>query len=105
MTVELNEENFEVEVTKSKLPVLVDFWAPWCGPCTTLEPVIDLIAKDATDFKVARLNVMAQRKVAQQYSVSNVPTLMTFHKGQVVETLVGEQSKEELEAMIARAAN
>ncbi len=103
MIVELNEENFEEEVTKSKMPVLLDFWAPWVAACTSLEPVITNLGSEADHFKVARINVMAQRKIAQKFSVSNVPTLVTVNKGQVVETVVGELSKEDLEAMVARA--
>lgn len=90
----LTAENFEQEVLKSNVPVLVDFWAPWCMPCRMLAPTIDDIAKDATDFKVGKVNVDEQGELAQRYGIMSIPTLIVFRNGEAAQQTMGVQSKQ-----------
>lgn len=94
---ELTDKNFESEVLGSNLPVLVDFWAPWCGPCQMIGPVIEELAKEYKEkIKVGKLNVDKSPKMAQKYGVMSIPTLILFRGGKEVKRLVGLQSKENL---------
>jgi thioredoxin 1 len=93
-------ENFEQEVLKSDIPVLVDFWAPWCMPCRMLSPVIDDIAKDATNFKVGKINVDEQGELAQQYGIMSIPTLIIFRDGKVANQTMGVQPKQAILEML-----
>ena len=95
---DLNAENFQNEVIQSDLPVLVDFWAPWCGPCKMMSPIIDEVAK-ALDgkVKVAKVNVDDNQALAQQHSILSIPTFMVFKGGQVVEQFSGAMTKEALQ--------
>lgn len=94
----LNDQNFEAEVLKSKVPVLVDFWAPWCGPCKMMGPIVEEVAKDfeGKSVKVAKLNVDEGTATAEKYNVMSIPTFKIFKDGQVVDEFVGVQSKEEI---------
>ncbi len=86
----LTKENFETEVLKSDIPVLVDFWATWCGPCMMLSPVIEEIAHEFEGkIKVGKVNVDEQNALAMEYKVASIPTLMLFKDGQLVKTSVG----------------
>lgn len=96
----LTAENFEQEVLKSDIPVLVDFWAPWCMPCRMLSPVIDDIAKDATNFKVGKINVDEQGELAQQYGIMSIPTLIIFRDGKVSNQTMGVQPKQAILEML-----
>lgn len=94
--IHLTEENFEQEVLKSEIPVLVDFWAPWCGPCKMLSPTIDEIAGEVTDVKICKVNIDEEDTVAFRYRVLSIPTLILFKDGQVAATSVGVKTKSEV---------
>ena len=93
----VTDNNFEQEVIKSELPVLVDFWAPWCGPCKAVSPVIDDLSKEFEGrLKVVKLNTDDNPKTAQAYSIKGIPSLFLFKGGQVVEQVVGAVPKSTL---------
>ena len=90
-------DNFEEEVLKSELPVMVDFWAEWCGPCRALAPTVDAIAQEyAGKLKVCKLDVQAEASVASKYGVSSIPTLLVFKGGELAERMVGMQPKQNI---------
>lgn len=95
-----NKNNFEEEVLKSDKPVLVDFWASWCGPCRMFAPIIDTVAEEYPDeVKVGKINVDEENELAQQYRVASIPTLIMFQNGEAVKRSVGVISKEDIVAM------
>lgn len=97
MSLQITESNFEQEVLQSSVPVLVDFWATWCGPCRMIAPIIDQIAQEtAGSFKIAKADVDACPKLAATYNVRSIPTLLFFKNGQVVDTIVGATSKDNI---------
>ncbi len=97
MAIDLNEENFASEVLSSALPVLVDFWAPWCGPCRMLGPVVEELAQEkAGVLKVGKVNVDEVPGIASRYGIMAIPTLVLFKDGNEVARLVGVLSKEKL---------
>jgi thioredoxin 1 len=102
--VEIEEAKFDELVLKAKLPVLVDFWAPWCGPCRMVAPVVEELAQDF-DGKVSfvKLNVDNSPKVASQYGIMSIPTLMLFKAGKPVDTIVGFRPKAELKKSLDAA--
>lgn len=101
----LNSGNFETEVLKAAKPVLVDFWAAWCGPCKMLGPIVDAVAEENTDkIVVGKVNVDENRELAIQYGIRGVPTLIFFKDGQEVKRVVGVQSKAQLQKLIDEVA-
>jgi thioredoxin 1 len=93
----INQENFETKVTQSSAPVLLDFWAAWCGPCTMLSPVVEELAQEHPEISFAKVNVDEVPELAQRYQISAIPTLLLFKDGQPVDMSVGVKSKAELE--------
>ncbi len=101
---EFTDTNFEQEVLSSDHPVLVDFWAPWCGPCRMIAPMVEELAKENTgSFKIGKINIDDNPNVAQNYGVSAIPTLMIFKNGEVVERFVGVRPKNQLQSAIDQA--
>lgn len=99
--VTLSDQNFNAEVLESPLPVLVDFWAPWCGPCKVVGPIVEELASElASKVKIGKLNVDDHPQTASQYGVMSIPTLMVFKGGKVVDQLIGAQSKAKLQAVL-----
>ncbi len=93
----LDDANFDQQVLKSSKPVLVDFWAPWCGPCRMVGPIVDDLAKEyAGRILVGKVNVDENQKMASRYGIMSIPALIIFRNGQPVSTLVGSRSKAEL---------
>ena len=99
---QINHLNFHDEVIRSDKKVLLDFWAPWCGPCRMVSPVIDEIAAERTDIKVGKINVDQEPEIAQRFGVMSIPTLIVLKGGKVVEQAVGARGKADVAAMISR---
>lgn len=96
----LTRDNFETEVLNSTLPVLIDFYADWCGPCRMLGPVIDEIAEEAADFKVGKVNIDEQPELATKYQVMSVPTLVVIKNGEVANRVTGVTPKQKILDML-----
>ena len=92
----LTKENFKQEVLEAKVPVLVDFWATWCGPCQMMGPVVEELAQENPDVKVCKVNVDEEMELAREYRVMSIPTFLVFKNGEVTGRTLGVQQKEEL---------
>ena len=104
-TLTITDDNFETEVIKSKAPVLVDFWAEWCGPCKALSPVIDELATQYKGkVKVGKVNTDDNREVSVRLSISAIPTVILFDKGEIVEKFVGLRGKQDFENALKKVA-
>ena len=91
--VTITKENFEQEVLQSAKPVLLDFWASWCGPCRMLSPIVDEVAEERADVKVGKVNVDEQPELAGEFGVMSIPTLLVFEQGKLVRQAVGARPK------------
>ena len=94
--VSVTKETYQQEVLESEKPVLLDFWAPWCGPCQMLAPTLEEIAAERPDIKVCKINVDEEKELARQHKVMGIPTLMVFKNGKVVNQAIGAMSKAQI---------
>ncbi|MBE7057070.1 MAG: thioredoxin [Ruminococcaceae bacterium] len=97
---EINKNNFHEEVMNSDKPVLLDFWAPWCGPCRMVVPIVEEIAKEREDIKVGKINVDENPELASAFEIMSIPTLMVIKNGEVVNQISGARSKNQILAMV-----
>ncbi len=98
--IKITKENFDTEVKQSTVPVLLDFWAPWCGPCRMVGPVIDEIAEENSDIKVGKINVDEENELAGAFGVMSIPTLVVVKNGQIVQRSVGAKPKDAILDML-----
>ena len=98
--ISVNRNNFNQEVLNSDKPVLMDFWAPWCGPCRMVVPLVEEIAKERSDIKVVKINVDEEQELAMQFGVMSIPTLVVMKNGKVVNQVTGARPKAQILAML-----
>ena len=98
--VNINSANFSMEVMNSDRPVLLDFWAPWCGPCRMVAPIVEEIAEERPDLKVGKVNVDEQPELARQFVVSSIPTLVVMKEGKIVNQAMGARPKSQILALL-----
>jgi thioredoxin 1 len=100
---EVTDSNFDAEVLESEKPVLVDFWAPWCGPCRVVAPVLEEIAGEREDLRIVKLNIDDNQQTAARFQVLSIPTMILFKAGQPVKTVIGAYPKQRLQAELEPA--
>ncbi len=100
-TIKITADNFEQEVLNSNKPVLLDFWAAWCGPCKMISPIVDEIASEATDTKVGKINIDEQPELASAFGIMSIPTLALVKGGKVINKMVGVRPKASILKMLA----
>ena len=98
--ININQKNFREEVMNSERPVLLDFWAPWCGPCRRVVPIVEEIAGERPDIKVGKINVAEEPELAMEFGVMNIPTLMVMEQGKIVNRAQGARPKQAILAML-----
>lgn len=98
--ISVNKNNFNQEVLNSDKPVLMDFWAPWCGPCRIVAPLVEEIAKERSDIKVVKINVDEEQELAMQFGVMSIPTLVVMKNGKIVNQVTGARPKAQILAML-----
>lgn len=98
--ISVNKNNFNQEVLNSDKPVLMDFWAPWCGPCRMVVPLVEEIAKERFDIKVVKINVDEEQELAMQFGVMSIPTLVVMKNGKIVNQVTGARPKAQILAML-----
>jgi len=101
---EFTVDNFDADVLQASGPVLVDFWAPWCGPCRQIAPMIDELANDNPGMKIGKVNIDDYPEIAQRYQVNTIPTLLVFNNGEVNDTFIGVRPKAQLQEALDSAA-
>ena len=101
---EFNDQNFDSDVLKAGMPVLVDFWAVWCGPCKAIAPIVEEVANEFSGkVRVGKMDVDSNNQVAMRYGIRSIPTLLLFSGGEVVDQVIGNVGKESIKSMLSKA--